>query len=448
MSRTICPIAVRTVDVGQPLVSLTGLSRYARVWLVVSHGAELIGCVEIDTHGAATVPLERVRDAIADKLGDKIYRQQLASRLTGKSPAVDPAPMTVSIVLPSCDREDDLRRCLQSVTGQQTRHTVDIIVVDNRPRLGTARRVARDFPGVRVIDEPRPGLSYARNAGILAATGEIIIATDDDVVAPAGWVEALLEPFTRPEVACVTGQVLPLELESESQCLFEAYGGLGRGFERREFDRDWFDSFRSAVPTWMIGATANAAFRASIFTDPSIGLLDEALGAGTPTGCSEDTDLFYRILKSGRTIVYNPHAFVHHRHRDSLAAGRDQIYAYSKGHVAYHLATLMRHGDRRAAVRLLYSLPKAHAERALARLLGRSDYPLSLILLEIAGNLAGPFALWRARRRVRALGQAASEHAHAVSVEGPVAEGSPPQPVVAPLPGVAGPDGRELQPPA
>jgi GT2 family glycosyltransferase len=448
MSGTPCPIAVRPVDVARPLVSLTGLARYARVWLIVSRGEELIGSVEIDTNGADTISAERIRDAVAGRLGEQIYRQQLAAQLVGKAPAVASPRMAASIVIPSCDREADLRRCLESLTGQRTRHELEIIVVDNRPRTGTARRVAGGFDGVRVIDEPRPGLSFARNAGILAAAGEIVVATDDDVVADAGWIDALLEPFARPDVACVTGQVLPLELESESQCLFEAYGGLGRGFERREFDRAWFDGFRSAVPTWVIGATANAAFRASIFRDPAIGLLDEALGAGTATGCSEDTDLFYRILRSGRTIVYNPHAFVHHRHRDSVAAGRDQIYAYSKGHVAYHLATLMRYGDKRALVRLLYSLPKAHAERVLSRLLGRSEYPVSLILLEIAGNLAGPLALWRARRRVRALGQTIPEHWNAVPVEGPIAEDPKAESVVAPVPGVARRDGRELQPPA
>ena len=60
---------------------------------------------------------------------------------------------------------------------------------------------------------------------------------------------------------------------------------------------------RRAVPTWRIGSTANAAFRASIFSDPRIGLMDEALGAGMPTGCSEDTYLFYKVLRAGYRIV-------------------------------------------------------------------------------------------------------------------------------------------------
>jgi hypothetical protein len=143
-----------------------------------------------------------------------------------------------------------------------------------------------------------------------------------------------------------------------------------------------------------------------------------------PTGCSEDTYLFYRILKADHTIVYEPAAFVWHRHRHDDAALRHQIRCYSKGHVAYHLTTLLRDGDRRALVRLLYSLPKTYARRAWQRLRGRSDYPLDLIGTEIAGCLAGPWALWQSRRRVRRLGPGArpGAHHHAVPLEGPVTQ--------------------------
>ena len=205
----------------------------------------------------------------------------------------------------------------------------------------------------------------------------------------------------------VTGHVLPIELDTPAQCLFEAYGGLGKGFEAFERDGAWFRSRRVAVPTWLLGATANAAFRASIFADSRIGMLDEALGAGMPTGCSEDTYLFYRILKAGGTIAYEPTAWVWHRHRRDLRALRRQIFAYSKGHIAYHLTTLFRDGDGRALIRLCYSLPRTYLGRAWYRLRGHSDYPLSLIVLEIAGCLAGPWALWQARRRVRRLGPGA-----------------------------------------
>ena len=203
----------------------------------------------------------------------------------------------------------------------------------------------------------------------------------------------------------VTGNVLPLELETPAQYLFEVYGGLGRGFERIEAENDWFESnLRRAVPTWKLGSTANAAFRATIFYHPEIGLLDETLGAGTPTGCSEDTYLFYRVLKAGYTILYEPSVYVWHKHRSDMGALRRQIYNYSKGHVAYHLITWIRDHDLRGLLRLFMELPKAHLWRMKERLLGRSSYPLSLMFCEVMGHLAGPVALWRSHRRVKRQG--------------------------------------------
>lgn len=412
-----CPIAVRFVDVREPIAPITGVERYPRVRVFVADGPELIGSVDIwNTRQTITAP--RLRQAIAQTL---LY--QLAARGLGRQMGHDPASETlssaipVSVVVPTCDRPQDLRRCLESLHSQQTTRPLEIIVVDNRPGQETVRRVTREFAGVIVIEETRAGLSYARNAGFLAAHGEILVATDDDVVAPPNWIERLVAPFARPEVAAVTGQVLPLELETEAQCGFEAYGGLGKGFEPVEVNRNWFNTFRGAVPTWRLGATANAAFRASALADPAIGMLDEALGAGTPTGCSEDTYLFYRLLKANRTLVYDPSAYVWHRHRLTTDELRRQIFAYSKGHVAYQLTTLIKDRDPRSLVRLGWSLPKVYAGRAIDRIRGRSDYPLGLIAQEILGNLAGPWALWRSRRRVRKLGRSASVRADTVRAD-------------------------------
>ena len=420
------PIAIRWLDLREPLHPLTGLSRYSRVRVFVSEGPTLLGSTDIWTRGAARVPVERLAPPVADSVGYTLFQRRLRDELLGGPQERLPLPPTrVSIIVPTCERRDDLRRCLASLTAQRTRHTVEILVVDNCPATESARSVVRDFPAVRLVTEARPGLSFARNTGIARATGSIIVATDDDVVAPETWIETLLEPFARPEVMAVTGHVLPAELETEAQCRFEAYGGLGKGFVPFDVDAAWFRNRRTAVPTWNIGATANAAFRAPVFADPQIGLMDEALGAGTPTGCSEDTYVFYRILKAGHTIVYEPSAFVWHRHRVSMESLRRQIFAYSKGHVAYHLTTWTADGDRRAFVRLCYSLPKTYARRAWQRIRRRSDYPLSLILLEVLGNLAGPYALWRSRRRARRLGRSEvlpQERAHAVSMESTVTQ--------------------------
>jgi GT2 family glycosyltransferase len=404
-------IAVRTIDLSHPLQAITDVSDYAGVRLFVTWGDRPLGSVDI-TNGHQPISEVRVRQAIVAKLTPKLLQEGLIQHFapaslisSATSPATLPANIPVSVVVATYDRPDDLRRCLHCLLNQDSPRPVEIIVVDNHPASGLTAAVVAEFPDVVLVNEPRHGLAYARNTGFSASRGDIVIATDDDVTMPSAWLEKLAAPFVNPDTMAVTGNILPLELETAAQRLFETYGGLGRGFEPMVVNGSWFRQFRSAVPTWKLGATANAAFRAAIFTHPQIGPMDEALGAGMPTGCSEDTYLFYKILKAGYTLVYEPAAYVWHKHRRDLAALRRQLYNYSKGHVAYQLTTLLRDHDRRALERLAIRLPQTYIQRTKERLLGRSDYPLSLILLEIAGNLAGPWSLWRARRRVRRAGR-------------------------------------------
>jgi len=425
-------VGVCAVDLNQPLAALTDVKDYKSVHIFVIWNDRLLGDLDID-NDCQSISATRLRETIVSRFGlkllesdrnwgmDTLWVETLAVLNQRYMPQEDegqpaaparlPADIPVSVVVATHDRVDDLRECLRCLVAQESPRQVEIIVVDNDPSSGLTPPVVAEFPGVVLVSEPRKGLSYARNKGIVASTGDIVIATDDDVRMPPAWLEKLVAPFARPDVMIVTGNVLPLELETPAQRLFERYGGLGRGFKPREVNGEWFESFRRrAVPTWELGSTANAAFRASIFSHPEIGLLDEALGVGTPTGCSEDTYTFYQVLKMGSTLVYEPAAYVWHKHRRDMSALRRQIYNYSKGHVAYHLTTLLRYHDLRALVRLGYELPRWHLRQILrqikARLRGnRSNYPFSLTLLEIVGNLAGPWALWRSRRRVKREGR-------------------------------------------
>ena len=419
------PIAIRSIDLSQPLQALTDISGYRNVRLFVSWKNNLFGSIDIVNSGQALSKF-RLIEIIAPTFGLKAFEvsQGLSSAnvwssikllLTKQWGAANtqaeelqelPPHMSVSVIVATFDRPNDLRNCLTSLTAQQSSRPLELIIVDNNPISGLTAPVVADFPKVKLIQETRKGSSYARNAGIIASQGDIIITTDDDVTMPVDWIENLIKPFKRKEVMVVTGNVLPVKIENSSQNFFEIYGGLGRGFNQFEVNGDWFEAcpYRT-VPTWNLGATANAAFRASIFQEPSIGLMDETLGAGIPTGCGEDTYIFYKVLKLGYTIVYEPNAFVWHRHRDNLNAFRKQINNYSKGHVAYHLTTLLNDGDLRALARLLVGLPLVHLSRIYHRLRGWTEYPISFVLLEAAGNLAGPWSLWISRQHVKRIGK-------------------------------------------
>jgi len=421
-------VGVRMVDLCQPPRSLDDVADYAKIRVFVTLDGRPIGWAEVANHHRP-VSAMRLRDAIVAYLGLRLLggdptldsatlrdnaRAALRRRylpVADGAPARLPGDVPVSVVVATYDRPDDLRNCLRCLTAQETERPVEIVVVDNNPSSGLTSPVVVEFPEAILVTETRQGLSYARNRGFTASGGEIAISVDDDVTMPIDWLEKLVAPFVRPEVMAVTGNVFPLELDTAAQRLFEQYGGLGRGFAPKEADGKWFDSFRRvAAPTWQLGATANAAFRASIFAHPGIGLLEETLGAGTPTGCSEDTYLFYKVLKTGYTVFYEPSAYVWHKHRREARSLHGQIYNYSKGHVAYHLTTLLRDRDPRAVKDLMVRLPRWQA-RQLARyakrrlLRRRSQRSLGLILTEIKGNLAGPWSLWKSLQRVKREGR-------------------------------------------
>ena len=401
-SRPACT-AVRTVDARAGFGALTDVRGYARVRIFVFWGTRPLGFVDV-TNDGADLDGARVRAAVTRALGARLGDAALA-----EEPSAHESQDPVSVVVASYDRPGQLERCLRGLQAQVVRRPVEIVVVDNHPASGLTPPVVARFPGVALVKEPRQGLAYARNAGFLAARGAILACTDDDVVVPPTWLEALVGPFADAGVMAVTGNILPLELETPAQWYYELYGGLGRGFEHRTLDHAWFRSCRGPVPTWNLGATANAAFRARALRDPAIGLMDEALGPGMPSGVGEDTYLFYRILKAGHRHVYEPRAWVWHRHRPDMRGLRRQMYGYAKGHVAYLLTTWLRDGDRRALSRLGGALPRWHVRQLKRWIVGRRrgevPYPLSLMVVELAGHLVAPVSLWRSRRRVRREGR-------------------------------------------
>jgi GT2 family glycosyltransferase len=418
------PTAVRAVDLAGPLQPLTSLDRYGSVQVTVLRHGALLGQVDLHNWGRS-VSAQRLAQAIIDQLGMSVLappgvdpmelKVQVRAAVTARAglktvlaaPDRDHGRTSISVVIATRDRPDELRACLTTLTAQHTDHRVEVVVADNNPQSGITRPVVAEFDSVTLVEEERPGLSYARNAGIAASSGDIVVTTDDDVTMPHDWLDRLVAPFRRSDVMAVTGNVLPSELESEAQRLFEAYGGLGRGFKRREFDMGWFEQGRKACRTWMIGAGANAAFRAEVFADPEIGLFEETLGAGTPAGVGEDTYLFYRLLKAGHQIVYEPSAYVWHRHRRDLAALRRQIWGYSAGHVAYHMTTFLQDQDVRGLWRIGVELPRGYLGRLRSSLRGRNNYPASLILYEAVASLTGPWSWLVSRRRVRRLGRSA-----------------------------------------
>lgn len=106
---------------------------------------------------------------------------------------------------------------LRGVFAQAEAAGIELIVVDNASTDATAETaadLAQEAPAglrYRVLTEPVPGLSRARNTGLDAASAPLVVFLDDDARPHPGWAAALIAAFAaEPAVGIVGGRILPL----------------------------------------------------------------------------------------------------------------------------------------------------------------------------------------------------------------------------------------------
>ncbi|MEG3990834.1 glycosyltransferase [Microcoleus sp. S28C3] len=294
---------------------------------------------------------------------------------------------SVSVIICTRNRPEQLARCLRSLQNlSQPAH--ELIVIDNAPSSDATRQLVAEMPGVKYVLEPRPGLSVARNTGISHSTGDIIAFTDDDVIVHPDWVARIAQSFSEPKVIAVTGLILPAELETEAQLIFQkGESGFGWGYRSLTFDPEFFkDTKHLGAPVWRIGAGANMAFRREAFE--LLGDFDERLGAGA-SGCSEDSELWYRVLAEGWICYYDPIPVVYHYHRDDLDSLKHQMYQYMRGHIAALLIQFDRYKHSGNLLRLFLVLPIYYVKRFLIGLLTGFKGINRTLLAEVLGCFSG-----------------------------------------------------------
>lgn len=321
----------------------------------------------------------------------------------------DGPQMTVAIC--TRDRPDGLAQLLESLRVQEYQR-LHIIVVDNAPSDDRTRRTVSELARERDINyvmEPRPGLSWARNRAIEASDGEVIAWADDDEICDRCWAAELARAFVEvPDAGAVTGIVVPAELDTPSQARFEQYSGVsrGRGFTRAVFSPATAHLQSPLYPLPPFGSGGNMAFRRDAIE--RIGRFDCALGAGTATLAGEDTAALSALLLAGGTLVYQPTAIVHHRHRRDDAALRRQLLGYGRGLTAFYTSTLMHHPSCAPA---LLRLSRRAAQDEFSRRGRRmreldGAFPRELLHAHRVGLVQGPFMYAGARLQARRLGRA------------------------------------------
>ncbi|MBC5810271.1 MAG: glycosyltransferase family 2 protein [Candidatus Eremiobacteraeota bacterium] len=208
--------------------------------------------------------------------------------------------LDLTVVIPTYNRVATLRHVIPSLLASQTAARFEIVVADSQSSDGTAgylAEVAAADSRVRHLPGAYTGRAMARNAGIAAARGDVVLFTDADIIASPELLERHLEHHRNATKIAVVG----MELQVGSLADYERL--RDRPEERRPLHPD-----KRKHVSWLYFLTGNASVRREDLE--RVGCFDEHF-----TGYGhEDLELGYRLQQGGLEIRYEPRAVDYHWH--------------------------------------------------------------------------------------------------------------------------------------
>jgi glycosyltransferase involved in cell wall biosynthesis len=327
----------------------------------------------------------RISHALKTKIVEEAIRDELAL------PRTNVSFPSLSVAVCTRNRVATLKRCLNSLLPLQQKYGFELLVIDNAPSDDATARLVKKFSTTRYVLEQRPGLDFARNRAWMEATGDLIAYLDDDVIVDSGWVAGLQEAWgENPDAAAFTGLVMPLKLDTRAQVLFEKRNGFRRGFDKNRFGQEVPGNPLYPCGAGIFGAGCNMAFRRNTLRD--IGGFDEALDTGAPLPGGGDLDIFYRIIRAGYALVYEPSYMVFHEHRASESGLRRQYYTWGLGFMAFVVKSYRNDPPQRTRFRrLVIWWIRDQILQMSEALRGKHVLPFSMIFAEFCGGMIGIF---------------------------------------------------------
>jgi GT2 family glycosyltransferase len=218
----------------------------------------------------------------------------------------DSATMRCSVIICAYTekRWRDLNWAVDSLSHQSLHPTEVIVVADHNPNL--LRRIQKELPTVIAVENQEAhGLSGARNSGLAAASGDVIVFLDDDAVAEPNWLAELTRGYADPSVIGVGGASLPMWMEKQPTWFPEEFNWVvGCSYRGMPIS--------TATVRNLIGC--NMSFRRELFD--TVGGFRNGIGRvdTRPLGC-EETELCIRTNQvwPERIMLYEPRARVYHR---------------------------------------------------------------------------------------------------------------------------------------
>jgi cellulose synthase/poly-beta-1,6-N-acetylglucosamine synthase-like glycosyltransferase len=139
--------------------------------------------------------------------------------------------MKISFSIPAYNEEHRIGRCLESVQKEIVRagmeNEAEIVVVNNASTDRT-KEIASRFSGVKVVDEMRKGLTFARQAGFEHSSGKLLANVDSDTMLPPGWLDTAVREFERdPDLVALSGPFTYFDISPISRLWVKCFYVIG-----------------------------------------------------------------------------------------------------------------------------------------------------------------------------------------------------------------------------
>lgn len=224
--------------------------------------------------------------------------------------------MKISIIIPTFNRKDQLKKCLDSIFCQKIGPGLfEILVIDDGSVDGTAELLSKmtaEYPQLRHYSQMHKGPAAARNLGVKKAAAEIIGFVDDDCILKENWIDLMIKTHKEnPEIAAVGGLTrAPFESTPNMVSQFLSTGAIKTTYRNKE--------------EVIFFPTCNVSFKKSIFDENNF---KETFSL--PAG--EDLEFFWSLYKRGYRFIWEKDAQVIHDRNDNIKSFLGQAYAYGRG---------------------------------------------------------------------------------------------------------------------
>lgn len=221
-----------------------------------------------------------------------------------------PSPL-ISIIIPTKDQAEMVKRCLDSIINRTTYQNYEIILADTgsvEPATEKLYAELKNYPQIQLINWHHPfNYSAVNNFAAKTAKGEYFLFLNNDIeIISSDWLEAMLEYAQRSDVGAVGAKLLYPDETLQHAGVILGIGGVA-GHSHKYFPAGSFGYFgRLAIPQNLSAVTA-ACVMVPRAVYEKIGGFDE----GYPIAFN-DIDLCLKIRAENKAIIWTPHAQLYH----------------------------------------------------------------------------------------------------------------------------------------